>query len=268
MLGGKMKKLIILFILINFLSCDMILDQLGNLERKKSDTLVARERMKPGDKLISPNKKFEFEFQTDSNLVLNSLDENRIYWSSDTAGTDAIYLVVNFQGTLKLRSKENAIWIAPGSEDSKADKLVIHNDGSLILFKDKEIIWSVYHETEPTEPGLEVHFVSEKNYFQKTITGGESFIEIEGYPPGVKAGDIVIISVLSNKELQTPIGYELYKSGSFNELIPSYISESVNGDLLFTQYYSIAIVPNGGACIVGEADILFAYMTAVRTVVK
>lgn len=270
-----MKKIFTILILLSFLSCDYLvseLDELKGARPKKTDTLQKRKRMKPGGKLTSLNKKYEFEFQKDSNLVLTDITTGRKYWESSTANTKAIFLIINVDGTLKLRSKAGTEWIAPGSENSKSDKLVIHNDGSLVLYKDKTIIWSVDGPAiDPNpEPGpetiSELHFVGEANYYHKTKPGGARFIEIDGYPAGAEFGDVALLTVFSDKPLRTPTGYELLISKTVNSLMPSYINNAVpiSNAIRLTQYYAVVINPYGGSCIVGEADSMIVYVSIIR----
>lgn len=101
--------------------------------------------LRAGDKMISKNKKFQFVFQKDGNLVTYSIKTNKAVWNSQTAGeTDAQKLTLENDGMLVLRSKHgDVIWVSESDSASGEHDIVLKltQKGKLKIKDGKETLW-------------------------------------------------------------------------------------------------------------------------------
>jgi len=80
-------------------------------------------------------------------LILKDVQSGKTLWSPEASG--AVKLAISPKGNLTLRNGENVkLWHA-GTYNSGADKLVLNNDGSLVLYAGSNAVWSVNTGDDP-----------------------------------------------------------------------------------------------------------------------
>ena len=89
--------------------------------------------IKPGDTVISPNKKTFLTLQTDGNLVLYK--EGKALWSSQTRGNVAtLQKDGNFVLYLTNGSQAVAVWHSKTAGKAEDCRLAVQDDGNLVLY--------------------------------------------------------------------------------------------------------------------------------------
>lgn len=101
--------------------------------------------LKPGEKLLSPNGRYQLIYQHDGNLVLYR-PGNLAIWSTRTNGQAAGKCLMNkSNGNLILFTPNNrAIWSTQvGSNANRDSRLVLQNDGNLVIYRpNNTVVWS------------------------------------------------------------------------------------------------------------------------------
>lgn len=107
--------------------------------------LKAGTSLRPGDKMVSKNKKFQFIFQKDGNLVTYNVKKKKAVWNSRTAGeTEAKKLTLEKDGMLVLRSKRGDVIWASDSDSASGEHditLKLTKKGKLKIKDGKETLW-------------------------------------------------------------------------------------------------------------------------------
>lgn len=99
--------------------------------------------MYPGDQMESNNGEFQFEFQTDGNLVLSSYT-GQVLWASGTQGRGGMRLMLQQDGNLVLYGEGGPIWSThtQGRAYGRGLWLSLQDDGNLVLMSRNRPIWS------------------------------------------------------------------------------------------------------------------------------
>eukprot|EP00048_Salpingoeca_helianthica_P001139 m.46986 g.46986 ORF g.46986 m.46986 type:complete len:408 (-) comp11206_c0_seq1:37-1260(-) len=106
-----------------------------------SDTLKVKEKMVPGDTLVSKNRLFQLELQKDGNLVLTEAAVvNFTLWESKTeGGPGKAVLEANGDFVIYDKKKRN-VWHSD-TADQKVTMLKLRNDGNIVLFAGNDAVW-------------------------------------------------------------------------------------------------------------------------------
>lgn len=107
--------------------------------------LKAGVTMSKGDKMVSKNKKFEFIFQKDGNLVTYNVKKKKAVWNSQTAGEDKAHLLtLHVDGALVLEDKKgNLLWESESDFASGDHELFLKltKKGKLKIKDGKDTLW-------------------------------------------------------------------------------------------------------------------------------
>jgi hypothetical protein len=102
--------------------------------------LFADEYLEKGSELESKNKAFKLIHQTDGNVVLYNLIEDRPLWSTNTCGQTSEKFIFQGDGNLVLYGPGNAVlWAA---NVSGAKKFVLQDDGNIVIYDGASVKWS------------------------------------------------------------------------------------------------------------------------------
>jgi surface antigen len=93
------------------------------------------------DYLRSPDGRYRFVMQSDSNLVLYG-PSGRALWASNTVGRGAHHLRMQGDGNLVIYNSSNKpIW-ASGTPGRYNARLVMQSDGNVVIYNDNKAIWA------------------------------------------------------------------------------------------------------------------------------
>lgn len=100
-------------------------------------------QMHPGDQMESNNGMYQFEFQTDGNLVLTRAD-GAVLWASGTEGRRGFRLQLQEDGNMVLYGRRGAVWSTNtnGRASGRGLYLRLQDDGNLVLSFRRQPLWS------------------------------------------------------------------------------------------------------------------------------
>lgn len=108
-------------------------------------TIKAGTTLSKGDKMVSKNKKFEFIFQKDGNLVTYNVKKKKAVWNSQTAGEKKAHsLTLHTDGMLVLLDKDGKTLWESNSEFASGDDDVfmkLTKKGKLKIKDGKDTLW-------------------------------------------------------------------------------------------------------------------------------
>ncbi|HEU4913808.1 MAG TPA: PA14 domain-containing protein [Candidatus Saccharimonadales bacterium] len=96
------------------------------------DSLATGESMAKGQEFWSQDRRFNFVYQTDGNVVLYG--PNGAMWASNTGGVASTLLVMQGDGNLVLYNGGSAVW-ASGTGGQGASCLYLQNDGNAVIYR-------------------------------------------------------------------------------------------------------------------------------------
>lgn len=108
-----------------------------------ANTLRAGDSLTTGSNLTSQDKLWTFSFQLDANMLI--YDENhQVMWSSGTAGSGGVTLLMQWDGNLVLLdSSGKPVWSVEKSAGNAGAYLLLQNDGNLVVYHGKNnALWS------------------------------------------------------------------------------------------------------------------------------
>jgi hypothetical protein len=104
-----------------------------------SNTLIPGGQLKSNEYLQSKNGAHRLVLQSDGNLVLKRMSDNKALWSQ---GKSATQFKLQKDGNLVLKTASgSAVWSSK-TAGSGATKLYLHSAGQLVLYKDTKVVWS------------------------------------------------------------------------------------------------------------------------------
>ena len=98
----------------------------------QKNVLEGGEHLKPEEKLVSPNRRYELRFMKNGNLELFDTEEKKVLWDTKTAEKGAVNCILQKNdGHLVIYDKENKpIWATNRySKEFDGSKLVLRNEG-------------------------------------------------------------------------------------------------------------------------------------------
>lgn len=103
------------------------------LNAKNGQVLKAGESLSSGEQLISRNKKYILEMQTDGNLVLSLYSSKEPIWASGTHNTGAIKVTMQKDGNLVIYNSKNEPKWESHTDGSPIKVLTLGDEGNLVL---------------------------------------------------------------------------------------------------------------------------------------
>lgn len=101
------------------------------VKQRTSSVLPNGGSLQPGQDLRSPDGRFDFVHQTDSNIVLYG--PNGVLWASNTTGRGSTGLYMQGDGNLVLYGSSGAIW-ASNTSGGNTSYLRVQNDGNAVIY--------------------------------------------------------------------------------------------------------------------------------------
>lgn len=95
--------------------------------------------MSKGQSLWSLDRRFQFTYQSDGNLVLYG--PNGVMWSSGTSGRASNILTMQSDGNLVLYDSTSAVWFT-GTQGGSSSYLNIQNDGNAVIYASSTAQWA------------------------------------------------------------------------------------------------------------------------------
>lgn len=92
-----------------------------------------------GQGLVSLDRRFQFNYQTDGNIVLYG--PSGAMWSSNTAGQNSTSLTMQSDGNMVLYNGGSPVWYT-GTNGGPTSRLVIQNDGNAVIYTATNATWS------------------------------------------------------------------------------------------------------------------------------
>lgn len=134
----QVKKSVVLVVVITSLLASLHLNPPNAAAAAGTDSLIPGESLTAGQKLVSPNGRFELVMQTDGNLV--QLFLGRPVWSTGTSGSNA-RLVLQPDGNLVVYRDATALFDTrtPGTGANLAR---LQDDGNFVLYSPGVARWS------------------------------------------------------------------------------------------------------------------------------
>jgi type VI protein secretion system component VasK len=99
--------------------------------------------LKPGQQLVSPNRRFALQYQGDGNLVVYDLTTKKARWSPHTNGKPAWRTVMQQDGNFVVYEAERKpVWAAM-TQGHQGNELVLRNNGVLVVRgQDGKTLWA------------------------------------------------------------------------------------------------------------------------------
>jgi hypothetical protein len=91
------------------------------------------ESLKPGEFLRSANGQFQLTLQQDGNLVLNSIADSRLLFSSNTAGNAVSEAIMQTDGNFVIYGFPAALW-STNTGGYPASFITLQDDGNLVVY--------------------------------------------------------------------------------------------------------------------------------------
>lgn len=105
--------------------------------------LSAPASLKPGQRLLSQDGRFEVAMRTDGNLVLSRTSDRRALWASGTQGKGASLATMQEDGNLVLYKPDGAPVWASNTWKQGAVRAVMQDDGNFVMYKsDGKPVWA------------------------------------------------------------------------------------------------------------------------------
>ncbi|WP_183085062.1 hypothetical protein [Trinickia fusca] len=95
--------------------------------------LTSGTTLKPGQSIRSPNGQYELIMQTDGNLVLHDLANDKALWSSNTAGKGAQSATMQADGNLVVLKGDQAVW-SSNTGGKPGSFLKLQDDGNAVVY--------------------------------------------------------------------------------------------------------------------------------------
>lgn len=122
----------------------------GSSPDMPSDNNILRENssLRRGEGLTSSNGRYRFAFQNDGNLVMHDLTTKSQIWSMDSEYRQGTSLDMKNNGDLVLYEDHglyaNKVWASGtgGKGMSQTNKLIMQNNGILVIYTGDKGIWS------------------------------------------------------------------------------------------------------------------------------
>ena len=106
----------------------------------KQDRLASGELLSRGSELTSTNGQFVLKHQTDGNVVIYGLRNQRL-WETYTEGRDTTHLKIEEDGNLVLYNDDVIVWHT-GTQGKGGSLVEIEDDGNLTIFdEDNRPVW-------------------------------------------------------------------------------------------------------------------------------
>ncbi len=101
-----------------------------------SEALIATGILQIGQGLLSSDHRYSFRFQLDGDLVVYDHVAGRLLWSSKTKGSQADRLVMQNDGNLVLITKDGSpVWATMKTSTQGDYFLLMQNDGNLVVYQ-------------------------------------------------------------------------------------------------------------------------------------
>jgi hypothetical protein len=104
----------------------------------KGDQLHPKDKLLPGEQLVSQNRQFRMQLQLDGNLVL--FDGNDDIWESETQDRAVTHCTMQTDGNLVIYDGDSVVW-ASGTGHRTEACLEIRDDGNAVIYASVPI-WS------------------------------------------------------------------------------------------------------------------------------
>ncbi|TWD82643.1 D-mannose binding lectin [Kribbella amoyensis] len=109
---------------------------LAQLTTASGSELRSEQALYAGDALTSPNGRYRLAYQADGNLVLYG-PSGASAWSSGTSGQPAGLCTIDSDGNLTIYGPGmRVLWSKPHGERRVNARLVVQNDGDVVLLGD------------------------------------------------------------------------------------------------------------------------------------
>lgn len=106
---------------------------------KINRTLFNGQVMHKGDNRISLDRRFNFVYQNDGNLVLYG--PSGVLWTANTAGKASTFLGMQSDGNLVLYNGSTSVW-ATNTSGGSSSQLNVQSDGNMVLVNSTNTLWS------------------------------------------------------------------------------------------------------------------------------
>ncbi len=104
----------------------------------KGDQLHPKDKLLPGEQLVSQNRQFRMQLQLDGNLVL--FDGNDDIWESETQDRAVTHCTMQTDGNLVIYNGDSAVWASRTGRGTEGC-LEILDDGNAVIYSSIPI-WS------------------------------------------------------------------------------------------------------------------------------
>lgn len=108
------------------------------IKQRTSSVLANGATLYRGGKIVSPDGRFHFVYQTDGNVVLYG--PNGAIWANNRAGAASDRLVMQGDGNLVLYNGGTAIW-ASNTSGGNSSYLKVQNDGNSVIYTASSHTW-------------------------------------------------------------------------------------------------------------------------------
>lgn len=113
-----------------------------------ANTLGNGQTLDKGQSLWSLDRRFQFIYQTDGNLVLYRSTGGAL-WNSGTGGVASTRLVMLPDGNLVLYNDTNPVWWIGGSAGTTNAYFTIQNDGNAVVYRSNGSVWATSTGGQP-----------------------------------------------------------------------------------------------------------------------
>jgi hypothetical protein len=102
----------------------------------KGDRLGPNQQLLSGEQLVSANRQFRMQLQSDGNFVV--YDGNDAIWATGTGNREVTQCIMQTDGNLVIYNGTDVVWAA-GTDNHPGAYLVLQDDGNAVMHADVAI---------------------------------------------------------------------------------------------------------------------------------
>ncbi|HET8979766.1 MAG TPA: hypothetical protein VFN87_16520 [Solirubrobacteraceae bacterium] len=189
------------------------------------DTLNANGSLTSGQFIASPDGHFRVTMDGNGNLV-ESISGGRGLWSTGTAGHPGARALMQVNGNLAIYDTANAaVWSSNSPAASGCPRLVLQDDGNLVIYTDKAI-WAAGSRVnrlnggDVLRPGWSIYSIGPEDYRLTMGTGGRLVLydaagrDLWNTPTFHHPGAYAAMQTDGNLVVYSPSGYALWSTAT------------------------------------------------------